>query len=431
MQGLVLKSLTAQRCAVSLTNVNGLRNFQTLQATAKRRLPRFAFDFADGGVDDEVTLRRNQAAFDDLSLVPLMLRAVENASAEVDLFGQRLRFPVLLGPTGDSRILGSSADFAQARAAHAAGTVSVLSGVASTSPARLAAGVPEPGWAQLFIYRDRAATQQAVERVESLGFSAVVVTVDGPVKGNRERDIRNGFQLPLKPTGRVTLDAMRHRHWGWYWDYFTNPPNAAPDSAGLAARLRTLWSYRQLRPLSVNDVFKVNQSWDDLSFIRSIWDGPLLIKGVMCGEDAERAIAAGCDGIIVSNHGGRELDGAPASIEVLPEVVAAVDGRAEVLVDGGIRRGSDVIKALCLGATACLVARPWLFALAAGGESGITQMLEQFHSEIIRAMQLVGVTRVDHLGTDNLRRRPGSGWEPVPRDKSSISLDPGSSKVRK
>ena len=391
----------------------GLNNFQTWEARARRRLPRFAFDFAAGGVDDEVTLRRNQEAFDDLSLTPLMLRRVEGATAELDLFGRRLEVPVLLGPTGDSRILGPPADFAQARAAHVAGTISILSGVASTAPDRLAAAVPDPGWAQLFIYRDRDATQEAVDRVKRLGFSALVITVDGPVKGNRERDIRNGFALPLTPTRKITADVVRERRWRWFMDYFMTEPNAVPARGGPIKRLRTLLAYRNLPPLSVNAVFDVNQGWDDLSFLRSIWDGPLLIKGVMCAADAELAVSAGCDGVIVSNHGGRQLDGAPASIEMLPEVVAAVDGRAQVLVDGGIRRGTDVVKAICLGATACLVARPWLYALAGGGEKGITTMLEQFRSEIIRAMQLVGVTRLDQLGSDNIRRRPGSGWERV------------------
>lgn len=396
----------------------GLNNFETWQAGAKRRLPRFAFDFAAGGVDDEVTLRRNRTAFDDLSVVPLMLRGVEDASAELDLFGEHLQLPVLLGPTGDSRILGPQADFAPARAASAAGTISILSGVASTRPDRLAAAVPEPGWAQLFIYRDRAVTQQAVDLVKRLGFSALVLTVDGPVKGNRERDIRNGFQLPLRPSRKVTRDALLQRRWRWYWDYFTNQAGAEPANHGIAAGMRALLAYRGLQPLSVPAVFHVNQSWEDLQWVRSIWDGPLLLKGVMCGEDAELALAAGCDGLIVSNHGGRQLDGAPASIEMLPEVVAAVGGRAEVLMDGGVRRGTDVVKALGLGATACLVGRPWLFALAVAGEDGVKQMLEQFRTEIIRAMQLAGVTRVDQLGPANLRRRPGSGWEPIPERRS-------------
>src|SRR5882757_2041329 len=183
-----------------------LKTFEALQAGAKRRLPKFAFDFADGGADDEVTLRRNRSAFDDLALIPRVLRGVENASAEVvDLFGRHLALPVLLAPTGDSRILGPQAELAQARGANAAGTVSILSGVASMPPERVAAAVPEPGWAQIFLYRDRQVTQQVVERVKRLGFSALVLTVDGPVKGNRERDIRNGFQLPLKPTPTMTL----------------------------------------------------------------------------------------------------------------------------------------------------------------------------------------------------------------------------------
>jgi L-lactate dehydrogenase (cytochrome)/(S)-mandelate dehydrogenase len=391
----------------------GLKTFEAWQAGAKRRLPKFAFDFADGGADDEVTLRRNQTAFDDLALIPRVLRGVENASAEVvDLFGRHLALPVLLAPTGDSRILGPQAELAQARGASAAGTISILSGVASMPPDRVAAAVPEPGWAQVFLYRDRQVTQQAVEHVKRLGFSALVLTVDGPVKGNRERDIRNGFQLPLKPTPTMALRNVRH--WKWMWDYFTTDPKAGPVDPGLAARIRTVLAARHQQPLSVPAVFHVDQSWEDLEWLRSVWEGPLLLKGVMCGQDADLAVAAGCDGVIVSNHGGRELDGSPASIEVLPEVVAAVGGRAQVLVDGGIRRGTDVVKALSLGATACLVGRPWLFALAVAGAEGVHQMLEQLRSEILHAMQLVGVTSVDQLGPDYIRLRSGTGWEPVP-----------------
>src|ERR1700722_14065765 len=387
-----------------------LKNFEAWRAGARARLPRFAFDFADGGADDEITLRRNRAAFDDLSLIPRVLRATENASPELELFGRRLRVPVLAGPTGDSRLLGPQAELAQARGASAAGTVSILSGVASMPPGRVAAVVSEPQWAQLFLYRDREVTLRAVDRVKRLGFSALVLTVDGPVKGNRERDVRNGFRLPLKPTARMALGDVRH--WRWMWDYFTTDPktDAAP---GLNTRLSTLLASRRQAPLSVPAVFNANQSWDDLKWFRGIWDGPLLLKGVMCADDAGLALEAGCDGVIVSNHGGRELDGIPASIEVLPEISAAISGRAPVLLDGGIRRGTDVVKALSLGATACLVGRPWLYALAVAGADGVQRMLEQFRSEVLTAMQLVGVTKLDELSPEFVRRRAGTGLEPV------------------
>jgi len=388
-----------------------LNNFETWRAGARARLPRFAFDFADGGAEGEVTLRRNRTAFDDLSLIPRVLRATENASAELELFGHQLRVPVLAAPTGDSRILGPQAEVAGAQGASAAGTVSILSGVASMPPDRVAAAVSEPQWAQTFLYRDREVTLGRVDNIKRLGFSVLVLTVDGPVKGNRERDVRNGFRLPLKPTARTALGNVRH--WKWMWDYFTTDPRTGADP-GLGARLGTLLATRRRPPLSVPAVFNVNQSWDDLKWLRGIWDGPLLLKGVMCAEDADLALEAGCDGVIVSNHGGRELDSVPASIEVLPEIVATVGRRAPVLLDGGIRRGTDVVKALSLGATACLVGRPWLYALAVAGADGVRRMLEQFRSEILTAMQLAGVTKLDELGPEFVRRRAGTGLEPVP-----------------
>ncbi|MTD52545.1 alpha-hydroxy acid oxidase [Amycolatopsis pithecellobii] len=386
-------------------------NFGTWRAGARARLPRFAFDFADGGADDEITLRRNQTAFDDLSLIPRVLRGIEHASTERELFGRRLRVPVLPAPTGDSRILGPQAELAQARGASAAGTVSVLSAVASLTPDRVAAAVDEPQWAQLFLYRDREVTQAAVDRLKRLGFSALVLTVDGPVKGNRERDIRNGFRLPLRPTVRMALRNIRHGK--WMWDYFTTDPGSSAER-GLRARLSTLLENRRRQALSVPAVFNVDQNWDDLKWLRGIWDGPLLLKGVMCAEDADLALELGCDGVIVSNHGGRELDGLPASIEVLPEIAAGVAGRAPILLDGGIRRGTDVVKALSLGATACLVGRPWLYALAVGGTEGVQQMLDAFRGEILSAMQLLGVTKLEQLGPEFVRRRAGTGLEPPP-----------------
>ena len=396
-------------------------NLEGWRAAANRRLPRVAFDFIEGGADDEVTLQRNRTAFDDLTLIPRMLRGVEHASAELDLFGQHLRLPVLPAPTGDSRIAGPPGDFAQAKGASAAGTVSILSGVASTAPDQVAAAVPGPQWLQTFLYRDREATQRFVGEAKQLGFAALVLTADGPVKGNRERDTRNGLRLPLKPTPRMALGAARRPR--WMWEYFTNndPRKRLPVDGGLAARTRTLLAHTRQPPLSVPATFNIDQKWEDLHWLRSVWDGPLLLKGVMCGEDAELALEAGCEGVVVSNHGGRQLDAAPASIEMLPEVVAAVGGRMEILIDSGIRRGTDVVKALSLGATACLVGRPWLYALAVAGEHGVKEMLEQLHAEILRAMQLVGANNLDQLDPGNLRRRPGSGWERISRPHSAVT----------
>jgi L-lactate dehydrogenase (cytochrome)/(S)-mandelate dehydrogenase len=395
----------------------GLKNFETWRDGARRRLPQIAFDFIDGGADGEVTLRRNEAAFDDLALIPKVLRGVEGASAATELFGRRIDFPVLPAPTGDSRLAGPGADIAQARAADAAGVFSVLSGVASTPPDQVAAVVPEPGWFQTFLFRDREMTMKFVNLARDLGFKALVLTVDGPVKGNRERDIRNGMSLPFRPTSKLALDAVRRTR--WMVDFFTRAPKGVEVPPGPGFRTRAFLAHRAQKPLAVNNVFEVDQKWEDLHWLRSVWDGPLLLKGVMCREDAQLAIDAGCDGVVVSSHGGRELDSTPASIEMLPEIAETIGDRATIVFDGGVRRGSDVIKALCLGADACLVGRPWLYSLAVGGEQGVTEMLQTFHEEIVRDMQLMGVTSLDQLGPDNLRRRPGSGWEPIPDKRAN------------
>lgn len=387
-----------------------LYNVERWRRLARRRLPKVVFDFIDGGADDEVTLRRNRAAFEDLCLVPRVLRGVDEVSTQVELFGQSLRVPVLLAPTGGGRMASPLGEVAQAKGASAAGTLSILSSFASVAPDEVAASVPEPHWFQLYLFRDRTRTEQLLERVKRLGFSALVLTADAPVAGNRERDTRNGFTIPVRITPRMAFGALIRPQWAWH--YLVGGPIAThvdTDQQGAdegRLELKELAEY-------VHAMMNPQQTWDDLSWLRAAWDGPLLLKGVMCRADAELAVDAGCDGVIVSNHGGRQLDSVAAGIEVLPEVVAAVRGRAEVLVDGGFRRGTDVVKALSLGAKACLIGRPWLFSLAAAGEGGVTRMLDQLRSEIARTLQLLGVSKLAELGPDYVRRRAGRAWEAV------------------
>jgi isopentenyl diphosphate isomerase/L-lactate dehydrogenase-like FMN-dependent dehydrogenase len=374
---------------------------------AQRRLPRVAFDFIDGGADDEVTLRRNRQAFDEVSLVPRVLQGAADPSTEITLFERRLDLPVLLAPTGGARIAGRDGELAAARGATAAGTVSVMSCFSSIPLDEIVASVPEPQWFQLYLFRDRGLMREMVERAHRLEVQALVLTVDTPVAGNRERDTRNGFTIPVRITARTAVDAMRHPRWTWH--YLTGAPlephvDSGPTGNGSAPReLRALAEY-------AHSMFNPRQTWDDVNWLRSEWSGPLLVKGVLSADDAELAVEAGCEGVIVSNHGGRQLDTVPATIEVLPEIVNAVDGRAEVLIDGGIRRGTDVVKALSLGASACLIGRPWLYALAAGGQTGVTTMLEQLRVEIVRDLQLLGASSVEALGADYVRCKQGTSW---------------------
>jgi len=379
-----------------------LSNLHDLREQARRRLPKVVFDFIDGGADDEVTLARNRFAFDDLTLVPRVLRGVRAVSTETELFGRRLSMPVLLAPAGNARVAGPQGELAQIGGASDAGTIGVLGGFASISAERVARTVPEPHWFQLYLFRDRGLTLEIVDRVKQLGYGALVVTIDTPLAGNRERDRRNGLSVPLRIGPRTMIDAARHPR--WLWHYLTGEPMSPHLEGSLKAAKGALGQLKSHAEY-VHSVLNTEQSWADIEWLRGVWEGPLLVKGILCGDDAELAIAAGCDGVVVSNHGGRQLDGAPASIEALPEVVAAVDGRATVLLDGGIRRGTDVVKALGLGASACLLGRPWLFALAVGGRAGVTAMLEQIRTELVRTLQLMGLSSVAEVGPHVVRRR--------------------------
>jgi isopentenyl diphosphate isomerase/L-lactate dehydrogenase-like FMN-dependent dehydrogenase len=386
-----------------------VNNFQTWRSEAKGRLPKVVFDFIDGGAEDEITLRRNRTAFEDLALIPRVLGGVDDVSSEIELFGQRLRLPVLLAPAGNARAAGPQGEIAQAKGASAAGTISVLASFTSVPSELVAKSVPEPQWGQLYLLRNRDTTLEIVERAKRLHFSVLVLTADTPVAGNRERDKRNGMKVPLRITPSMAGSVFLRPE--WFWHYITGRPIAdhvdLRSPKGPASPARDSKSHAEY----VASVLSPKQTWEDLKWLRSIWEGPLLLKGVMCREDAELAIAAGCEGVIVSNHGGRQLDGAPATIEMLPEVVSAVDGRGVVLIDGGIRRGTDVVKALSLGAKACLIGRPWLYGLAAGGDAQVKNVIDEFQSEIVRTLKLMGVSNLAQLGPHNLRRRPGSGWE--------------------
>ena len=380
---------------------------------ARRRLPKPVFDYIDGAADDEFTVAENRRAFQDLAFAPRVLARVGERRLEVEVLGQRLALPVLTAPTGLSRVAGRGGEVAAARAAAASGTVSILSAATSLPIEAVAASVQEPQWFQLYLYRDRQTSLERIALAKRLGFSVLVVTVDAPVSGNRERDVRNGLSVPVRVRPRTALEAMLRPR--WLAGHLAGPPLIAHhdrDAASAGRGRPTVTGGKRLTSF-VQGLFNSDIGWDDLQWIREAWGGPLVLKGVMCGEDAVLAVAAGCDGIVVSNHGGRQLDGVPATIDMLPEVVAAVGGRAEVLLDGGVRRGSDVVKALALGARACLIGRPWLYGLAAGGEAGVTRVLRTFAEEIDRTLALVGVSDCESLDTSVLRRRPHSGWERI------------------
>jgi L-lactate dehydrogenase (cytochrome)/(S)-mandelate dehydrogenase len=305
----------------------------------------------------------------------------------------------MIGPTGLSGLFWPGGEIAAARAAQAAGTAFCLSHGSTCTMEELAASSAGPRWMQVFVYRDRDLTREFVERAAASGFDALVLTTDNQLVGNRERDIRNGFTIPPRFT-MLDIAAMAGKL-PWLMRMgprlpqinFANytSPSAAADIGAMAAKIASL-----LDP---------SMSWRDVEWLRSMWKGPLLLKGILHPKEAAEAVERGVDGVIVSNHGGRQLDGAPASLDALPGVVAAAGGRIPVLIDGGIRRGADVLKALALGASLCLIARPQLFGLAVAGEAGVARVLDILRREIDRAMGLLGVRTVAELGPDYLMRR--------------------------
>jgi L-lactate dehydrogenase (cytochrome)/(S)-mandelate dehydrogenase len=315
------------------------------------------------------------------------------------LFGRRLALPVMIGPTGLSGLFWPGGEIAAARAAAAAGTAFCLSHASTCTMEELAASSAGPRWMQVFIYRDRGLTREFVERAAASGFDALVLTTDNQLVGNRERDIRNGFTIPprFSPLDVMAMAAklpwllrMGPRLSKINFANYTSP-GAAADISAMAAKIASL-----LDP---------SMSWRDVEWLRGMWKGPLLLKGVLHPKEAAEAVARGIEGVIVSNHGGRQLDGAPAALDALPGVVAAVGGRIPVLIDGGIRRGADVVKGLALGASLCLIARPHLFGLAVAGEAGVARVLDILRREIDRVMGLLGVRTIAELGPDSLMRR--------------------------
>jgi isopentenyl diphosphate isomerase/L-lactate dehydrogenase-like FMN-dependent dehydrogenase len=373
-------------------------NAADFQRHARRRLPRMVYEFIEGGAEDEYAVRANRSAWAELTFRPRVLTDVGKIRHAVTVAGQELAVPILIAPTGLSRLAGPEGEHAAARAAHAHGTVSVVSTSSSTSLEDVAAAASSPQWFQLYPWANREVTTGLIDRARASGYSTLVVTVDVPVTGGRERDQRVGMTVPPRISPATVLDvASRPR---WAWNLVTGPKITFANMLGafphLGSGVSTLaeQSSALLNPHNV---------WSDLAWMREAWGGPMLLKGITTAEDTRRAVDAGMDAVIVSNHGGRQLDYLPGTAEVLPEVVAAADGRLDVLVDGGIRRGSDVVKALALGAKAVLIGRPWLHALASGGAPAVEELLAMLTAELDRTLALVGCADVRELGPDFLR----------------------------
>ncbi len=368
-------------------------NIADLRRLAKRRLPRVVFDYIDGGAEDEVTLRANRQAFEDVVLRPRGAVATPSVDLTTTVFGTRLALPFALAPVGSTRLFWPRGEVHAARAAGEAGTAYALSTLVGTSLEEVRAGSRGPLWYQLYLVGGREVATKALARARAAGYSALLVTIDTAVAGLRERDLRNGV------TEIVREDLLARVPYAW--QFVTRPGwvLAFLRDGGLMRFPNVVLEDGPMRYVDVGPVLERSTvTWDDLRWIREEWPGPIAVKGVLTAEDARRAADAGLEGVVVSNHGGRQLDGAPATLRVLPEIVAAVNDRADVLLDSGIRRGADVVKALCLGAKAVLIGRAYAYGLGAGGEAGVARSIEILRSETIRTMKLIGCSSVAGLG---------------------------------
>lgn len=376
-------------------------NIDDLRRIAKKRLPGGIFDYYDGAALDEVTLHRNSASFNDIEYRPRVLRDVSTIDLSTSLFGHNMTMPVMLSPTGFGRIAHSQGELAVARAARNAGLDYSLSTLATRSIEEIASVDGLNKWFQVYTWRDREMVKEMVLRARDAGYVGLQLTVDTPVFGRRERDVRRGFTLPPKIGPSTIIDGMLHP--SWTLDFLRNDPITfavvaeRKDLNGETAV--TLSDY-------INSQFDPALSWDDVAWLRGIWDGALVLKGVQSAEDALLAVEAGVDGIMVSNHGGRQLDGSPPIIELIEPISQAVDGRITVICDGGIRRGGDVFKALALGADCVSIGRAYLYGLGAAGERGVTMALNMIRNELSMTMALVGVTRIEDIHRSMVEWRP-------------------------
>jgi L-lactate dehydrogenase (cytochrome) len=372
--------------APHVVNINDLRRL------AQRRLPRVVFDYIDGGAEGEVTLRENCRAFERLTFRPRQCVAVPRCELRTQVLGTPIDLPFLLAPVGSSRMFFPRGEEVAARQAGAAGAIYVLSTLSGCRLEDVKAATSGPAWYQLYLVGGHDAARAGIARARAAGYSALVVTVDTPIAGLRERDVRNGMrELITGGVARFPFVGQFLARPRWLIDFWRDGglmhfPNVIPPGQ---------------KPLPYLDVAaaleQTQVTWKDFGWIREVWGGPILVKGVLTAEDAQRAVNEGAAGVIVSNHGARQLDGVSATLRALPEVVKAVNGRADVLVDGGIRRGSDIIKALCLGARAVLVGRAYAYGLGAAGGPGVARAIDILRTDLIRTLRLLGCASIKEL----------------------------------
>lgn len=374
-------------------------NIHDLRELAHRRLPKVIFDYLDGGAEGEITLRENCRIFEDVTFRPRQAVAISKCDLRAQVLGQELAFPAILAPVGYSRMMHPKGEVAAAAAAGAAGTLYALSTISAYKLEEVKAATSGPAWYQLYLVGGREVAEGSIERARKAGFSALVVTIDTAVAGMRERDPRNGMKQLLGESLLAKLPYLPQilSHPGWLADFLLDGGTPALQNIVEPGK----------GPMPLVDVTaalaKAVVTWEDLRWLRQVWPGPIVIKGVLTGEDAGRAVDEGAAAVIVSNHGGRQLDGVSASLRALPEVVTAVNGRVEVLMDGGVRRGADIVKAICLGARAVLIGRAYAYGLAAAGPAGVARALEILRADLERTLILLGCPSIAALNSSYVK----------------------------
>jgi isopentenyl diphosphate isomerase/L-lactate dehydrogenase-like FMN-dependent dehydrogenase len=369
-------------------------SIRALRDMARRRLPLMVFDMVDGAAGDEITMRRNEATLAEIAFAPKFLDGAPQRNQSVELLGLKLPSPVIVGPTGLAGLLWPHAELAAARAAAKFGTVYTTSHASTATIEEIGAASTGPKWMQVFLFKDRGITAEFADRARDAGYAGLVLTVDNQVTAGRDRDLRNGMTFPLRLAPGNMLDLLSHP--GWLLRMRATP---RPTAVNYGPRIVGIGGFGAL----MREELDPSVGWADFDWLRSRWRGPMLVKGLLNPDEARAAQSRGADAVIVSNHGGRQLDGALASIEALPAVVEAVGDKTPVLIDGGFRRGVDVVKALALGARAVLIGRPHLWGVACAGEEGVAWVLELFRREIDRALALGGWDEIAKLDRSAVR----------------------------
>lgn len=374
-------------------NSSQVVNIEDLRRLAQRRLPRSVFDYLDGGAEAEVTLNENCRAFRDVLFRPRSAVAVGDCDLKTRVLGHEFSFPAILAPVGYSRLMHPEGEIAAARAAGEAGTGYILSTISGHKLENVKAGSQGPVWYQLYLLGGREAAEGSIDRARRAGFSALVITVDTPVAGMRERDPRNGMKELLGSSAFAKIPYLPNilAHPGWLVSFLLD---------GGVPKLENVITPGK-GPMDLLDVgaalASATVTWEDLRWIRQLWSGPIVVKGLLTGDDGRRAVDEGAAAVVVSNHGGRQLDSVFPTLRALPEVLAAVKGQVEVLMDGGVRRGADIVKAICMGARAVLIGRAYAYGLAAGGHPGVTRALEILRSDVERTVRLLGCPSIAAL----------------------------------